>query len=506
MASLLPTRLDSLGLALSAGPLVGLVGLILAAPEAAATTIDTLFAGATTAFGLGWQILVLATFVGAVGLALSPWGAARLGGVDAPERGFLPWLAILLCTLLAGGGVFWSAAEPMFHFLTPPPTAEGVEGGTVAAVDPALAQSHLHWGFLAWSVVGTLAAVALSASRVRHGVPLRPRALLHPLLGDAAEGPLGSVVDAVSVVAVVAGTVGPIGFLAVQLGYAVQVLTGLPDGLPVRLALLGALVVLYTVSAVSGIERGIAWLSRLNVGLALLLGVVLVVLGSGGFVLSHFATSMGTYLLHLPEMALDRSDPGWLDDWTLFYWGWFLGYGPMMALFTARVSRGRTVRELVLAVAIAAPLVTNLWFSLLGGTAIAVELDAPGTVSGPLGDHGLGAALLATLQALPGAWVLIPAFIVLIFTFLATTGDSMAFAIAVVQSRNDEPPTGLRILWAVLMGGLAAGLLALGDGGIDTLQRFIVVTAVPVSLLLAVTLVTGPLGARDLLRAQERRE
>jgi len=495
--------LDWLGLALSAGPLLILVGAIVLAPQATKGWIDAGFGLTTWALGALWQGVLLGMLVLALGVALSPWGRARLGGADArPVLGFVPWLAVILCTLLAGGGVFFSAAEPVYHLLTPPPAFPGVEGGTHPALVAGLAQAFLHWGFLAWAVVGTLPAIALSAAHTLRDQPLRPRTLLEPILGARLiAGPVGAVIDAIGIVAVVAGTVGPIGFLALQLGVAGEILLGLQDGVVVQLGALALLVGLYTASAVTGLTRGIAWLSRANVVLALALGAALLVVGPTLAQITLFGESLWTHLTHFGALATSRADPAWQDGWTLFYWGWFLGYAPLMAVFTASASRGRTVRELVLAVALGAPLVTMLWFTALGGTAGLLELSDPGVISDPLGERGMGAALLATLQALPYAWLLIPTALVLIFCFLATTGDSMAYAISVVQARRPEPPAGLRVFWALLMGALAAALLSLGGGGIDALQRFIVIAAAPVTLLVLPTLVTGPLGARDLWRA-----
>ena len=173
--------------------------------------------------------------------------------------------------------------------------------------------------------------------------------------------------------------------------------------------------------------------------------------------------------------------------------GWFIGFAPMMAIFIARISEGRSIRELILTVAIGAPVVTNFWFTVLGGTGIFFELQSPGSISGPLNAAGLPAVLLATLSQLPFSSLLVPAFLVLTTTFVVTTGDSMAYSISMVVSGNNEPKKSQRLFWAIAMGCVAAVLLVAGDGGLNALQSFIVVTAVPVSLLVAATLITGPL-------------
>ncbi|MEM1033304.1 MAG: BCCT family transporter [Myxococcota bacterium] len=457
--------------------------------DATERIIGVAFKSITRGLGAGWQALMIANLGLGLVLALSPWGRRRLGGDGPPTMSYGPWLAVLLCTLLAGGGVFWSAAEPMFHFGAPPPHFAGTPAGTEEAARVALAQSYLHWGFLAWAIVGTLGAIVLMVVHERDGVPLRPRALLRPLLGARSEHPvLGGTIDAVCMLAALAGTIGPLGFLGLQLSYALERTLGIPDGYVSQVAVVGALVAVATTSALLGIERGIAWLSRLNVVLALGLGLFVLLAGPTGALLTRFGGALGTYALHLPAMSTYRADPGWLDFWTVFYWGWFIGYGPAMSVFVARVSRGRTVREIVFAVAIVAPLLTNLWFALLGGAGLDAELAAPGSISTALEEGGLPAVLFAIVDVLPLSALLLPAFILLVFAFLATSADSIAFATAMVTSSRDDPPRWLRAFWAIAMGVVAALLLRMGEGGIKALQSFIVITAAPVSLIMAATL------------------
>ncbi len=486
-------------------PLLLFAIVVLAYPDASSRAIRTAFEFTGNLFGSFWQTFAIAQFVVALGLALSPWGRGRFGGTSEPDIGWVRWISILLCTLLAGGGVFWSAAEPMFHFGSPPPAFDVPPKSSEAAVI-ALAQSHVHWGFLAWTLVGTLAAISFAAIQAE-GRRLRPRALLEALLPSRrVPAGLGVSIDAIAIIAVVAGTVGPIGFLALQLSSAAELELGIRDGYLTRVTLLGALVLLYTLSAASGLDRGIQWLSRLNVVLALGLGAILLLLGPTESTLKTSLASLATYATDGLRLALYSGDSGWLAYWTLFYWGWFLGYAPIMAIFIVRISRGRSVRQVVLAVSLVAPLATNLWFGALGGTGLSLELAEPGAITGPLESHGLGAALVAIVSALPGSTWLVPLFVLLVFCFLATTGDSIAYAISVVISGRETPPRSLRIGWACGMGALAAALLGLGKTGIDSLQQFIVLTAAPVTQLLVPTLVTGPLGARRLLAAQRSQE
>ena len=312
-------------------------------------------------------------------------------------------------------------------------------------------------------------------------------------------GPIGDLADGLSVVAAIAGTVGPLGFLSLQLSNAAGQLPWLSDSAGLQSLVVVLLTAVFATSTVSGIQKGIKWLSELNVWLTLLLGAGLLILGPGLWLFQHFLSGFWTYLVHLPQMALmprtEVTEP-WLNSWTVFYWGWFLGYAPLMGLFTAGVSRGRSIRELVLAVAILCPIVTNIWFTLLGGTGMNLELAGSG-ISDALAQNGAAAALLAILSALPLAGLLIPVGLILVVLFMCTSADSMSYAAAMVVSGRNEPSQRLRLFWALMIGSLTLVLLRIGTGlgdstSIDALQAFIVITAVPVTPLVLFTLWSAP--------------
>ena len=359
-----------------------------------------------------------------------PLGRARLGD-GAPQYSMVGWIAVLY-TLLAGGGVFWVAAEPLFHFQTVPPHFEAPATRDAAIL--ALAQA-LHWGFLAWSMVGLVPSFwsPITASTAFRCGPGAPRAHLQTRSGRARCGGRYRVdhrrdrrnrwPDRLS-------------------GAAARQQPACCWASPIPMARSGRAGCtrrpLHRIGA-SGLDRGIAWLSRGNVVGALALGIGVFLVGPTAFLLDVGPASLVAAIQYLPTMALTSADPAWSAWWTVFFWGWFLCFAPMMSVFVARISRGRTVRELVLAVSILAPLVTHLWFIVLGGTALGLEVATPGRITGPLTDGGMAAAMLAVLQALPGDVLLVPLFIGLVFCFLATTGDSVAYAISVVISGRPSP-------------------------------------------------------------------
>ncbi|UWR86432.1 BCCT family transporter (plasmid) [Phaeobacter inhibens] len=452
--------------------------------------VDWGFNIAATYFGLYWQILLLATFLIGLVLCILPGGRAIMGGLATPEFTTFQWGSMIMCTLLAGGGVFWAAGEPIAHFLYSPPLY-GAEGGSEAAVTPAIAQSFMHWGFLAWAILGSLSTVMLMHYHYEKGLPLAPRTLLYPVFGDKAiNGPIGVIADASSIIAVVAGTVGPIGFLGLQVSYGLSDLFGIPDVFATQFVVIGALVALYTISAMTGLSRGIQLLSKINVILAAVLLIYVLLAGPTGFIFGSFFSGFATYLGNFFQMALYRGDaavfgaPGWLGWWTVFFWGWFMGYGPLMAMFIARVSRGRSIRSIIIMLSIIAPIVTNFWFTIIGGTGIAMELAEPGTVSAAFEGFNLPAALLAITNNLPMGFLVSILFLILTTIFVATTGDSMSFVISATMTKGDTPSTAVRVFWGIAMGVMAVILISVGSGGVSKLQSFIVVTAVPVSLIL----------------------
>ncbi|WP_339906364.1 BCCT family transporter [Pseudomonas guineae] len=464
--------------------------------------VNSAFTTSTRLFGAYWQVLLLMTFVIGLLLAVGRTGRVRLGGLAAPEMPTYTWLSIIMCTLLAGGGVFWAAAEPMAHFLSPPPLYGG-EAGTPQAAYNALAQSFMHWGFLAWAILGTLSGIVLMHLHYEKGLPLKPRTLLYPVFGERVmNGWFGALIDACCVIAVVAGTIGPIGFLGLQVSFGLEKLFGITNDYGTQLTIICILVGIYTLSAASGVNRGIKILSQLNVVLAVVLMLFILVFGPSAFIFDAYLQSMGIYLDKFIPMATFRADPAWLDWWTVFFWGWFLGYGPLMAMFVARISRGRTIRELVTVIAIVAPVITCFWFTIVGGSGLAFELSNPGSVSEAFAGFNLPGALLAITAQLPLGYLMSVLFLLLTIIFVTTTGDSMTYTISMVMTGTDHPRTEIRVFWGVMMGVVAALLISIGSGGISALQSFIVITAVPVSLVLLPALWNAPQIARRMADAQ----
>jgi choline-glycine betaine transporter len=493
------SNVDWLAFTLSGGFLIVFVIISLVNIEVLSKYVDIGFIWSAEYFGTYWQLLLLATFVVGLVMASSPSGGARLGGTDKPEIGLLKWLSMIMCTLLAGGGVFFAAAEPISHYMSMPPLFE-------VGTDPAhaaLAQSFLHWGFLAWAILGSLTTTVLMYLHYEKGLPLRPRTLLYPVFGKKViHGWVGSAVDACCIISVVAGTIGPIGFTGLQVGYGLSELLGTTNDYSIHFTIILVLVGIATVSAITGINRGIQLLSKLNILIALVLMIFIFCFGPTAFIVENYFQSS---ILHLKEffpMATYRGDTAWLNLWTVFFWGWFLGYGPLMAMFISKISKGRTIRQIVICISIFAPIVTTFWFTIVGGSGIFFELTSPGSIAESFVGFNMPAALLAITQQLPMGLFISILFLILTTLFVITTTDSMTYTISMVMVGNDNPPTILRVFWCVMMGLVAMVLVSIGSGGIVALQSFIVITAVPVSFILLPSLWNAPMIARKLAKQQ----
>ncbi|WP_342631037.1 BCCT family transporter [Marinobacter alkaliphilus] len=496
---------DPVVLILTIGFILLFVGASIINSESVASFIGAGFTWTAKYLGSFFQLLLLLTFFIAIGTALSRAGSARVGGLDRPQISRFRWLSMIMCTLLAGGGVFFAAGEPVYHFVVTPP-ASNTEAGTAEAVAPAMAQAFTHWGFLAWAVLGSLTALVLTRAHYGQGKPLQPRTLLYPVFGEKViQGRLGGIVDAFCVIAVVAGTVGPIGFLATQMSFGLHELFGVTDGYGTQLTVLIVLAGVYMTSAMTGLHKGIQLLSRFNVLLALAIAAVIFIFGPTLFLANTYTQSMGEYVTSffaMATMTAQTAPDWWMKWWTVFFFAWFIGYTPLMAVFVARISRGRTVREMILAVAVLAPIATTIWFTLLGGSGIYHQLAGTFDLTEALNSFRFDVATLTVAQALPGGTWMAAAILLLTTIFVATTGDSMSYAIAMVGAGHDEPSPWIRVFWGGAMALMAAILLYMGAGQIGVLQQFIVLTAIPVSLIILPSLWTGPKAAMAMAREQ----
>ena len=468
----------------TAGLLLAFVGLTLAFPDRAEGIFDSVLEGVNA--GFGWfYILAANLFVFAAAyFAFSRTGKIRIGGPAAkPEFSRPAWYAMLLSAGMGIGLMFWSVAEPIFHLGDPAPHF-GVEAGTPEAGKAALATTFFHWGMHPWAIYA-LVALALAFFAYNRGLPLTFRSVFYPLLGEKIYGPWGNAIDVLTVLATLFGLATSLGFGVGQAASGLNYLFGWSDGTGFQVLLIAVITGMATVSVMAGLDGGVKRLSQINMALAGLFLIFLLAVGPALFIMSAFVQSLGFYVDALPELAFwNEAFTGteWQGSWTVFYWGWWISWSPFVGMFIARVSKGRTVRELILGVVIVPSLLSFLWMSVFGGTALKLQLDGVRDVAAAVNDN-VATALFDMLQAFPFAEVTSLAGVLLVISFFVTSSDSGSLVVDHLTSGGKlDSPRPQRVFWATMEGLLAAVLLI--GGGLTALQTASVATGLPFAAVL----------------------
>ena len=477
---------------------LGFVGLAAVAPRWLSDLLKE--ANTSVVNGLGWYYsLIVAGFVGfALLVAFGPYGNITLGPDDEPPSySLVSWFAMLFAAGMGIGLVFWGVAEPLNHYASPPPgTPEGTSNAMKA--QEAMTTSFLHWGLSAWAVY-IVVGLAIAYTVHRKGRKVSLRWALEPLFGRRVRGWFGDVVDVFAIVGTLFGVAASLGFGASQFSSGLDYLGILKSNIWVLLAVIAIITALATCSVLSGLDRGIKWLSNANLVLAAVLALAVLLLGQPLFVLREFVQTIGDYLsnfVHLSFRTLPfqgEAGESWLGSWTTYYWGWWISWSPFVGIFIARISKGRTVREFVAGVLAVPTLVTFLWFSIMGGTALWQQLHGPGGLVSPDNKVDNVNALFQVLEHIPASNLLIVGFLILLVIFFVTSADSAAFVVDMVATGGEQnPPVLTRVMWAVLGGGIAAVLLwggAVSGGedltaGLGALQTMTIIAAAPFSVVM----------------------
>ncbi len=470
-----------------AGILVFLV-LTMTFTEQAGAFFDAGLAWVSETFGWYYMLAVMAYLVFVVLIGASRFGSIRLGPDHSrPEFSLLSWSAMLFAAGIGIDLLFFSVAEPVAHYLAPPDLAPESQ----EAMRNAVVQTYLHWGLSGWGLY-VLMGMALAYFSYRHRLPLAIRSALYPLLGKRIHGPIGSAVDITAVISTVFGIATSLGIGVMQLNYGLAYMFDVPESLSVQVILIGLVVVLATVSVVSGVEKGIRRLSEFNMLLALALLLFVLFQGHTLQLLDMMVNNAGDYLSGFVAKSFDtyafagEEAREWKMWWTIFFWGWWIAWTPFVGLFLARISRGRTIREFV-AGALGIPLAFMMvWMSVFGNSGI--ELVANQGVA-ELGEQALNTpqtTLYTLLEHYP--WVGLTAAVVTVLgiVFFITSADSGALVLAnftsILSDVNHDAPVKLRIFWSAVIGLVTVALLM--AGGLAALQSAVVITALPFSLVI----------------------
>ena len=424
-------------------------------------------------------------------LAFSRYGNIKLGPDDSkPEFSTFSWVSMMFATGMGIGLMFWGVAEPLTHLNTPPMGM--TEPGTEAAAHSAMEYTFFHWGFHPWAMYAVI-GLTIAYFAYRKGYGNLVSGTLIPLMGDKAKGPAGKTIDTVAILATLFGSASSLGLGALQITGGLPHVFGIETGGNKWLAVfvIAFLTACFVLSAISGIDKGIQWLSNANAIAAGLLALFLFVVGPTVFILGVFTESLGGYLAHLPAMSFRVGALGggeWLSAWTVFYWAWWMSWTPFVGMFIARISKGRTIRQFVVFVIVIPSLVSFVWFSILGGAAIDLQLNKGVDMPARL-KEGVEAALFNTLSDFPLATVTIALAIFLVAIFFVTGADSASIVMGMLsQNGDEEPKRWLVVFWGVATGAVAAVLLLSGgddpSAGLSALQTGVIIIATPFMFVL----------------------
>ncbi len=481
----------------------------IAFPDQAASVLSALNGFILAAFGY-WYVYVTAFFV-ALCFVLALWPAAgrlKLGmPEDKPEFSNFSWFSMMFGAGIGIGMLTFATAEPMYHFAKNPSTIMGLtEGSTAGNVREAYIWSFTHWGLATWAAYA-IVGLALGYFSYRRNLPLTIRSALTPIFGKSLSGPVGHVVDVVAVVATVLGVAQTLGFGVEQfisglsrIGIGDWLFNVAEDGTKSSstMAIIVALIVIMgasTLSALSGVGKGIKWLSNINMGLSFFVLAFFLVFGSTVFGLTTLFVGIWDYLISIPGNILtvwstDGTETGdalagWQGGWTIFYWAWWIAFAPFVGVLLARISKGRTIREYVLGAMIVPAIMCFVWFALVGGTAIDLELsgEAGGAITGA-GQADQLFAMLAVILSPTLAWLMSILVVILLLTYLVTSADSAVLIINTINAAGDEGPKARPhiLFWGAALAFVVGGLII--AGGLGAIQTAMVIGALPFSVVM----------------------
>jgi choline/carnitine/betaine transport len=448
----------------------------------------------------GW-VFVLSTlgFLGlAIYLGVSRHGKVRLGqDGERPEFRTASWVAMMFSAGMGIGLMFFGVAEPLSHLSAPPNDA--APAGSPEAARIAMEYSYFHWAFHPWAIYA-IVGLALAYFVFRKGQRNLISTAFRPILGDRVDGPIGRGIDGLAIFATLFGSATSLGLGALQINGGMNILwdVRIADGIAV--AIIAVLTAAFVISAVSGVHKGIQWLSNTNMGLAGLLLLFILIAGPTVFIFDTLTEAVGGYLTSIVPNSFRTGafgDREWLGSWTIFYWAWWISWAPFVGTFIARISRGRTIGEFVLGVLLIPSGVSFVWFAVLGGAAIDLQLTGQADLTAAVGESP-ELALFTTLEQFALSDITSFVVIVLVALFFVSGADAASVVMGMLSCRGElNPPRAVVVLWGTLMGASAAVLLL--AGGLEALQQAAILAAAPF-LIVMIGLAVSLLKA---LRAEE---
>ncbi len=444
----------------------------------------------------GWFFVLAVNLflVFSLAIAFGKFGDIRLGGRNAePEFSKTAWFAMLFSAGMGIGILFWSVGEPVLHFATPPTGT----GGTVLSAQKSMQYTFLHWGFHAWGIYA-LVGLSLAFFTFNKKLPLTISSVFHPLLGEKIHGGLGKTINILAVVATLFGLATSLGLGVQQVSAGLSHLAGLPDTVTVQVILITLITLAATGSVVAGLSAGVKRLSQMNIVIGAIFLFFMLIVGPTIFIMGSFVQNLGAYLQNFFELSFwtetyHQSD--WQKSWTVFYWAWWISWSPFVGMFIARISRGRTIKEFILGVLIVPSLITFLWLSSFGGSALFLELNGIADLSTAV-QSNVATSLFVLLEQFPLGIFTSIVGIFLVTSFFVTSSDSGSLVIdSLTAGGKLDAPVPQRIFWAMTEGAVAAVLLI--GGGLGALQTAAIITGLPFALILMIMSYSLVLGLRE---------
>ncbi|MFP3983370.1 MAG: BCCT family transporter [Desulfurivibrionaceae bacterium] len=413
-------------------------------------------------------------------LAFSRLGDIKLGKQhEEPEFGLVSWLAMLFAAGMGAGLLFWGVAEPLHHYMSPPPEQGAM---TPQAARWAMVVTNLHWGVHAWGIYAT-AALVLGYYGFRRGRPMLASSPIEAIFPGLFGRTLGFIADLVAIVAVAFGIAGSLGMGVMQINAGLAEVFGTPaDSMTVLMGILAVLILFYMIPITTTLDKGIKLLSNINLVVALLLMAYILFLGPTSFIFSTFTTSLGDYITNLINLSFRlypySGETEWTRVWTLTYLIWWIAWAPFVGIFIARISRGRTIREFVLMVILFPTIFSVLWFSVFGGAGLHLELFGEGGLASLVLEDS-SQALFSLFSYFPYPMMLAVVAVFLILVFLSTSAASGAYVLGMMSTGGSlDPPRTLKLFWGAVVAALTAAVLFAG-GGVQVLRAIAISGALP---------------------------
>ncbi|KKB41337.1 BCCT family transporter [Bacillus thermotolerans] len=446
-------------------------------------------------FGALYLLVTFLIFCTLMYLAFSKYGGIKLGDKDEkPEFSTVSWMGLIFTSTAGSSLLYWGFIEWTYYYTAPP---FGISPGSVEAAEWASTYGIFHWGFMGFAIY-CLPSIALAYALYVRKVPnTRLSSACRGVLGDRVDGYLGKCIDIMFMFGIVGGVGTSLGLGTPMLSEAISGLTGIERSLGLDLAIIAFWTAIFSASVYFGLKKGLKILSDININIYLIFALFFFIAGPTVFIINKFTDSMGLLVQNFLRMSLYTDSIGgstFAQDWTIFYWAWWFALAPFMAMFTARISKGRTIRSVVVAMCVGGTLGCALAFSVFGNTSLYFEMNDIVPVIDIVQNEGAPAAIVAMIQAMPfGSGALLAVFVVLAFIFLATTIDSAAYTLSSMSTQatteEKEPARWVRLFWAAVIGSVA--IILMYGGGLQALQTLSVITGFPImfiSIIIGVSL------------------